>query len=177
MTGARQDLMPDQELDPLDHLGLVVVALKRWSRLRAQGHWEDTEEWSVAVEGLIIGCRTFRAETGFAPSTWLVWTMRSKLKTLETSRRRRLRKDVIAHRICAERIGAGVFDENPDEQKEWIDYLVDGLPWQERSVIRRTLHGQMKYRIAADMKLTEYEVGLIRKKAHTLLREMIEKEY
>ena len=163
-------------LHPEDHIGLIAVAIKKWSPIQTRERMQDSEEWSAAAEGLSLGCRNYQANCRWQPSTWLCWQMRSKLRILQVARKRYEYKMMMAQRIHTQRAGAGVLDERPEEEKEWVASLVERLPWQERSVIRRVLHGQMRHRIASDMGLDEYQVVKIRRRAYTMLREMIEAE-
>ena len=163
-------------LHPEEHIGLIAVAIKKWSPIQPRERMQDSEEWSAAAEGLILGCRNYQANCRWKPSTWLCWQMRSKLRILQVARRRYDYKKMIAQKIHTQRAVAGVLDERLDEEKEWVASLVERLPWQERSVIRRGLRGQMRHRIAGDMGLDEYQVVKIRRRAYKMLWEMIEAE-
>ena len=147
--------MSGQELDPMDHIGLVAVALQRWTKLRPCNHWEDSEEWSAALEGLVHGCRTFRKSRGWKPSTWIVWTMRSKWRPLQVTRQRQRVKWDIACVRERDRQRAKWRQCTQDEDCEWILAQAKRLPWPESTIIRRLAQGESLRGIAIALKMHE----------------------
>lgn len=162
-------------LNPLDHLGLIAIALQRWRHMRRQSHWQDSEEWGEACLGLVNGCRTYRPDRGCAPSTWLVLHMRSRLKALHGARaRHRRRLDVATLRASLQ--PEGWRDRHPGELRDWLEGMVNQLPWPQRGVMRRILAGESRKTIAWAMRISLYEADYLRLKGLAELRARINAE-
>ena len=67
-------------LQPEDHIGLIAVAIKKWSPIQTRERMQDTEEWSAAAEGLILGCRNYRLSCRWKPDVYKRQALRQTLR-------------------------------------------------------------------------------------------------